>query len=121
MTRGARLLTLALVQSAVLAGLIGFRQWTLNTGTPVVLAIRPIDPRSLFQGDYVRLSYEIGHLRIDRLAGDDDLERGETVFVDLQPGRPSWRVTCATTFMRRWVTASSAIFPERKAMSTWSR
>jgi len=93
MTRGARLLTLALMQSAVLAGLIGFRQWTLETGTPVVLAIRPIDPRSLFQGDYVRLSYEIGHLRLDRLAGDDDLERGETVFVDLQPGRPAWQAT----------------------------
>ena len=81
------------MQTAVLAALIGFRQWTLETGTPVVLAIRPVDPRSLFQGDYVRLSYEIGHLRIDRLAGDDDLERGETVFVDLQPGRPAWQAT----------------------------
>ena len=76
LTRGGRLLILALVQTAVLAALIGFRQWTLETGTPVVLAIRPVDPRSLFQGDYVQLSYEIGHLRIDRLAGDDDLERG---------------------------------------------
>ena len=52
-----------LVQTAVLASLIGFRQWTLNTGTPVVLAIHPVDPRSLFQGDYVQLSYEIGNLR----------------------------------------------------------
>lgn len=93
MTRGGRLLILALVQTAVLAALIGFRQWTLETGTPVVLAIRPVDPRSLFQGDYVQLNYEIGHLRIDRLAGDDDLERGETVFVDLQPGRPAWQAT----------------------------
>ena len=93
MTRGGRLLILLLVQTAVLAALIGFRQWTLDTGTPVVLAIRPIDPRSLFQGDYVRLSYEISHLRIDRLAGDDDLKRGETVFVDLQPARPAWQAT----------------------------
>src|SRR3954471_25060343 len=91
MSRGARLLTLVLAQTAVLAALIGFRQWTLDTGTPVVLAIRPVDPRSLFQGDYVELTYEIGHLRLDRLAGDDDLERGETVFVDLQPGRPAWQ------------------------------
>ena len=70
LTRGGRLLILALVQTAVLAALIGFRQWTLETGTPVVLAIRPVDPRSLFQGDYVQLSYEIGHLRIDRLAAE---------------------------------------------------
>jgi len=93
MTRGGRLLILVLVQTAVLASLVGFRQWTLDTGTPVVLAIHPVDPRSLFQGDYVQLSYEIGNLRIDRLAGDDDLERGETVFVDLQPGRPAWQAT----------------------------
>jgi uncharacterized membrane-anchored protein len=93
MTRGVRLLILVLMQTSVLVAMIGFRQWTLDTGTPVVLAIRPIDPRSLFQGDYVRLSYEISHLRIDRLAGDDDLERGETVFVDLQPGRPAWQAT----------------------------
>src|SRR3954447_13785521 len=93
MSRGARLLTLVLAQTAVLAALVGFRQWTLDTGTPVVLAIHPVDPRSLFQGDHVQLSYEIGNLRIDRLAGDDDLERGETVFVDLQPGRPAWQAT----------------------------
>ncbi|UEM02882.1 GDYXXLXY domain-containing protein [Skermanella rosea] len=93
MTRGGRLLTLALAQTAVLAGLIGFRQWTLETGTPVVLSIRPVDPRSLFQGDYVEFSYDIGHLRLDRLVGDDDLERGETVYVDIQPGRPAWQAT----------------------------
>ena len=93
MGRGARLLTLVLAQTAVLAALVGFRQWTLDTGTPVVLVIHPVDPRSLFQGDYVRLSYDIGRLRLDRLAGDDDLERGETVFVDLQPGKPAWQAT----------------------------
>src|SRR3954465_14841164 len=93
MSRGARLLTLVLAQTAVLAALGGFRQWTLDTGTPVVLAIHPVDPRSLFQGDYVRLSYDIGHLRLDRLAGDDALGRGETVFVDLQPGKPAWQAT----------------------------
>ena len=93
MNRPARLLALALVQGAVLAGLIGFRQWTLDTGTPVVLSIRPVDPRSVFQGDYVELSYDIGRLRLDRLAGDDDLVRGETVFVDLQPAQPAWQAT----------------------------
>ncbi|EWY38497.1 hypothetical protein N825_12900 [Skermanella stibiiresistens SB22] len=93
MIRGSRLLALALAQTAVLAALIGFRQWTLETGTPVVLAIRPVDPRSLFQGDYVELSYDIGHLRLDRLAGDNDLERGQTVYVDIQPGKPTWQPT----------------------------
>ena len=55
-TRGVRLLILVLMQTAVWLHMIGFRQWTLETGTPVVLAIHPVDPRSLFQGDYVRLS-----------------------------------------------------------------
>jgi uncharacterized membrane-anchored protein len=93
MSAGAKLLILAVLQGLVLTGMVARHQWTLATGQPVVLAIRPIDPRSLFQGDYVELAYEIGRLRLDRLAGDDDFVEGETVYVELQPGTQAWQPT----------------------------
>jgi uncharacterized membrane-anchored protein len=48
-----------------LAAMITDKQWTLNTGTPVVLQTEPVDPRSLFMGDYARLAYPINRLRLD--------------------------------------------------------
>jgi uncharacterized membrane-anchored protein len=50
-------LVLAAGQIAVIAGLAAQAEWTLQTGTRVRLDTEPVDPRSLFQGDYVRLGY----------------------------------------------------------------
>ena len=47
---------LATAQVAALAAMIADKQWTLNTGTQVVLQTEPVDPRSLFMGDYARLN-----------------------------------------------------------------
>ena len=47
-------------QLALLIGMVGFKEFTLQTGTDVVLQTVPVDPRSLLQGDYVILRYEIG-------------------------------------------------------------
>lgn len=65
------------------------------TGTPVVLATAPVDPRSLLQGDYVVLSYDIS--RLDASLFDDSLfdeprrsHQQRTVYVELQPGDPVW-------------------------------
>lgn len=74
------------LQIAALLGMIAMKQWTLGTGTPVVLETAPVDPRSLFSGDYVRLGYTISNLNLEKLAGDKDFKRYETVYVVLQPG-----------------------------------
>tara|TARA_B100000315_G_scaffold108481_1_gene99566 strand:+ start:3435 stop:4004 length:570 start_codon:yes stop_codon:yes gene_type:complete len=49
-------------QLALLLTVIGVKEQTLRTGTTVVLQAVPVDPRSLFQGDYVDLNYEISLL-----------------------------------------------------------
>jgi len=75
------------VEFAALVAMIGDKQWTLNTGTPVVLQTEPVDPRSLFMGDYARLAYGISRLRLDgdmALGGDKDFKRHETVWVALK-------------------------------------
>ncbi len=79
---------LILVQIAVLLGMIAMKQWTLDTGTPVVLETAPVDPRSLFSGDYVRLGYAISTLRLDALAGDKEFKRHDRIYVVLQPSTP---------------------------------
>jgi uncharacterized membrane-anchored protein len=79
---------LAVAQVAALVAMIADKQWTLNTGTPVVLQTVPVDPRSLFMGDYARLAYSISQLRLDgetALGGDKDFKRHDTVWVALKP------------------------------------
>lgn len=79
---------LAAVQLAALTAMIADKQWTLNTGTQVVLQTVPADPRSLFMGDYARLSYSISHLRLDgetAVGGDKDFKQHDTVWVALKP------------------------------------
>ena len=63
----------------------------LSTGTPIVLKTDPIDPRSLFSGDYVRLNYSISRLPLDKLAGDREFVRGDTIYVLLRPEGEYWQ------------------------------
>ncbi len=83
------------LQTAALVAMIGVKQWTLATGTPVLLEIVPIDPRSLFRGDYVDLSYAIGRLELDALGGDDDFAEGDTIHVLLREGETYWEPVSA--------------------------
>lgn len=53
------------------------------TGEDVLLKTRPVDPRDLFRGDYVILSYEINSLNVDTLVGDNSFNVGDTIYVDL--------------------------------------
>lgn len=73
-------------QVSILLAFVGVREYRLETGTEVVLQTVPVDPRSLLQGDYAILRYEIGelpqHLR--------DAERGRTVYVLIEDRGEVW-------------------------------
>lgn len=86
-----RFFVVVLVQTLILLAMIGMRQWTLATGMPVILETQPIDPRSLFSGDYVRLNYKVSDLRLEELAGDRIFKRHDTVFVVLAPDGEFWK------------------------------
>ncbi len=49
---------LAVIQTALLLGIFAPRMYVLSTGTEVVLDVTPVDPRSLFRGDYVIITTE---------------------------------------------------------------
>ena len=53
------------------SGFILYKEYTLRTGTEVVLKTMPVDPRDLFRGDYVALNYEISTLDLDEVPAED--------------------------------------------------
>jgi uncharacterized membrane-anchored protein len=42
----------------IFGGSIAYQEWLLQSGTTTILKTRPVDPRDLFRGEYVVLSYE---------------------------------------------------------------
>ena len=45
--------------AAVILGFVALKEYTLRSGTEVLLETVPVDPRDLFRGDYVVLRYKI--------------------------------------------------------------
>jgi len=73
------------VQALLLVGLVAREEYALTHGTPVVLEVRAVDPMDLLTGRYVSVPLAIGRLDLGRLKHpEDDLQRGETVFVRLE-------------------------------------
>ena len=82
MSRRAAWLLFAVVVAAQVIGLVAFavvREAKLRSGVAVILQTVPVDPRSLLQGDYAILDYEIATLP-DYMAG---LPAGSVVYVRL--------------------------------------
>ncbi|MBI4746057.1 MAG: GDYXXLXY domain-containing protein [Deltaproteobacteria bacterium] len=86
-----RIAVIIALQTLALLSMIAMRQWTLNTGTHVILETAPIDPRSLFSGDYVRLNYKISNIRVGEVSGDREFKRHDCVYVLLKEGDPYWQ------------------------------
>ena len=88
MSRRITILFAALVAVQVVGLVVfaGVRQTVLSQGREVVLQTVPVDPRSLLQGDYAILDYEIA-APPDYLG---DLRAGETVFVVLWESAAAW-------------------------------
>lgn len=86
----AKILLIIVIQSLLLAAMIAARQAILSSDTSVILETKPIDPRSLFRGDYVRLNYVINELNVSKLAGDKQFQVNDTVYVLLQASGDFW-------------------------------
>jgi len=75
---------LILLQILILAGMIGYRHYWVETGEKIMLRVSPVDPRDLFRGDYVHLAYEISSLDLDRLSVKEVFRPREKVYVILE-------------------------------------
>ena len=59
--------------------------YPLWTGEEVRLRTHPVDPRSLFRGNYARLRYGISTIEWKGQVGEKEPRRGEVVYVKLEP------------------------------------
>ena len=88
MSRWARIAFWVVVagQLVFLLAFIAWKEVDLRTGTEVVLQTVPVDPRSLLQGDYAILDYDIAALP-DYMR---NTPRNSDVFVVLKEGAEVW-------------------------------
>lgn len=81
-------------QLGVLSWMVLDRVHLLSSGREIVLEIVPVDPRSLFRGDYVILNYDISRLEVPR--SEKRLRRGSVVYTTLQKTRDGkWKLVAA--------------------------
>lgn len=85
-----RIAAVVALQVLVLVFMIAKKQWTLNSGQVIELETAPVDPRSLFRGDYVRLRYAISTPNPTELEGDDTFARFDQIHVVVAPGERYW-------------------------------
>ncbi len=87
----AAIAIVAAVQTAALGWMIYDRIGLIRTGKEIILPILPVDPRSLFRGDYVQLRYPISEIS-ERLLEGPAPERNALFYVTLRnEGEQGWR------------------------------
>jgi len=86
MKRNHKIVIIVLIQVLFLFGMIGFKQYTLSFGTPVLLKSAPVDPWDIFRGEYARLSFDISRIKCGDLDAESYQRGGTTVFVVLERG-----------------------------------
>lgn len=68
-------------QTAVLAQMVWGQITLLNSPTEVVLKTTPVDPRDIFRGDYVILSYEISSFHTENTEIPESIKVGDFAYV----------------------------------------
>ena len=100
-----------IVQVALLGWMIADRAMLLENGREIRLAVVPVDPRDLFRGDYVVLSYDISRIDTREATAAPDINWGDTVYVTIEDSADGWRATAlrrerpdSGTFIRGTIT-----------------
>jgi uncharacterized membrane-anchored protein len=77
------------LQLLVLVGMVAWRIGPLMNGEAITVRVEPVDPRDLFRGDYVILSYAFS--RANNIAGVLEAEEGRTVYAVMVRDGNHWR------------------------------
>jgi uncharacterized membrane-anchored protein len=75
---------LIMLQVLLLIGMIAYRQYWVSTGERILLRTTPVDPRDIFRGDYVQLSYEISNLDLDLFPIKEGFRPNEKIYTILE-------------------------------------
>ncbi len=74
-----------LFQFAVLIGEYINAAIPLWTGREIKIRTIPVDPRSMFRGNYARLRYDVSQIETKKFPEGDELKNGEYVYIRLRP------------------------------------
>jgi uncharacterized membrane-anchored protein len=107
----------ALLLTGILAGMVYDRVQHLRHGREIVLNIRPVDPRDLFKGDYVRLAFDIS--RLQPPVQTPTHARGEPVFALLAKGAADGDWTVMSVTAARPAVVANQIALHAKLNGTW--
>jgi len=75
-----------MLQFVVLTGMYVNAALPMWTGSEIRVKTVPVDPRSMFRGNYARLSYEFSLLQRKQFPDNVELRNGEVLYVVLKPG-----------------------------------
>ncbi len=89
------MLIVASVQSAVLGYIVAARALLIRDGREIILDVRPVDPRSVFRGDYVTLDYGDVTFLGSSVVGDSPKNK-QALFVKLRKGSDGWQPVSAS-------------------------
>lgn len=68
------------------------KEISLRSGKIIIVKIIPVDPRSVFRGDYINLNYEFSRLDLNKVKHDKAyFSRGQKVFVKLSKTDDEWK------------------------------
>lgn len=105
----------ALLFTLILAYMIADRVHLIKSGQEIVLPIRPVDPRDLFKGDYVRLGFDIS--RIERKLLPEPViasKREMVIFVTIERAEgDKWKPVAASTALPDKVAANQIVIRGR--------
>lgn len=99
--RTALIALVATVQALVLVAMVWDREALLANGRQVTMDVRPVDPRSLFRGDYVILSYDMSRLPLSMFPSHPQTDQRVLVRLaqDAAAGVGVWKPTGVTLAM----------------------
>ena len=68
------------------------KEISLRSGKIITVKIIPVDPRSIFRGDYINLNYEFSRLDLNKVEHDKAyFSRGQKVFIKLSKTGEEWK------------------------------
>lgn len=97
--KGLLIIFIILFQIVILAAMVFNSYAVLLWGEEIDLKVEPVDPRSLFQGDYVILSYPFSNLDLSEVKYDfnpEDINHHDNIYLAFARKNDTWEVVQAT-------------------------
>ena len=91
LSRGKRFWIIVTLQVAVIVGMVARKEAIILSGRTITLRTNPVDPHSLFRGDYARLSFDVHRMKADDWSPWPP-KIGETIYAELRQDATSWLV-----------------------------